>query len=148
MKLRFFMGIGFVIAAFVAAILLSGNYLGYYFDPFSLMIAIIFPHVLISFMTPLSEQKKMISLILSQEPSGEKTIHRAISFLSALKRMIICSSLGSIMLGTIGVLAHLGDTSKVGPNSAVVLITIFYAALYILAVIEPLRMAAEKSLVD
>ncbi|MDC7220903.1 MAG: hypothetical protein PQJ59_13290 [Spirochaetales bacterium] len=150
MKLRFTGGIIFTGLAFMTAVLMIGDwhFLGMYFDPASFIMAIFVPHVLISFMTPPSEQKKMIHEILTKEEGKEKILKKSLSYLNTLKQMIICSSFAAMILGVIGIMANLTDTSIIGPNMAVALIVMFYAALYILVVIEPLRLTAEKKLAD
>ncbi len=143
MKVRFFMGIGVTLLLFAAGILLAGNPIGIFVDPASLLFALFVPHILISFTIPLSRQRQIIHGLLSNERMERTLQAQGVIYLNSLKRMVICCTIGTIILGMIGILANLEDMASVGPNMAVCLIVSFYAAVYILAVIEPLRLAAD-----
>jgi len=146
MKTRFIIGIIVSLLFFAVGIVGAGNSFGLYCDPLSLLFAVILPHILISFMVPFSMQKRLMGEILSKEKGDGPTLKEGVAYLKSLKRMIISCTVATMILGIIGILAHLEDPQAIGPNFAVALIALFYSSLYILIVIEPLRLAAETKL--
>jgi len=70
------------------------------------------------------------------------------SFFRSFGNAIWCfGALGSTS-GLITVLAYLTDKTKVGPNSAIALITVLYAALFNAALTLPFQAAARKRLAE
>ncbi len=148
MKIRFFVAILVILLFFSAGIIMAGNPLYLYADLLSLIFALFIPHIILSFRTPLSAQRELFGEILSAHPSSADTLQKSLSFLRSLKTMVISCSLATFLSGVIGMMANLEYIADLGPNTAVCLIAAFYAALYILAVIEPLRLAAEMKMTE
>ena len=149
MKIRFIVAIPVILLFFSLGIMMAGNPLYLYADLLSLVFAIFIPHIILSFRTPLSIQRKIIHELLSDEADTSSTaLSKGISYLRSLKTMIMSCSLAAFLSGVIGMMANLEYIADLGPNTAVLLIAAFYAALYILTVIEPLRLAAEMKITE
>ena len=146
MKTRFIIGVIISLLVFAAGIFGAGNFFGLYIDPFSFLFVILLPYILISFMVPFSKQRLLIGEILSKEGGEKALLEEGIIYLKSLLRIIISCTIATMVLGVIGILAHLEDSETVGRNFAVALIGLFYASVYIMIVIEPLRLAAELKL--
>lgn len=148
-KFRFFLAIIVGLVLFYLLIFFAGNYVLIYVDILSLVFAVIVPYIIISFVYTPSEQWRLSRAILSADQpdqTNKADCKRAIYYLASLKRLIIAATVASFLVGMIGLFALLDDTSYVAVNLAVALICVFYAALYIFLVIEPLRAAAQKKL--
>jgi hypothetical protein len=145
-KLRFILGFSIPLALFITGMIVSGNIVPLYVDPLSFVFSVIIPYIIITLIYTPTEQVKMTGMILNSQGEDLKVLKGAVNYLNSLKRMIIACTVATFLLGMIGLLAHLDTPENLGRNLAVALICVFYSALYILIVIEPLRGAAEKKL--
>jgi len=146
-KLRFIIGVLFIFLLVGLSFLVAGNSIALIVDIASFVLVIIAPYILISLIYSPREQIRMTGEILSGSDSVDTALlNQALSYLGSLRSIIIVSGVLWTLLGTIGILINLADPQALGPNFSVALITIIYALIYILAVIEPLRASAEKKL--
>lgn len=147
-KLKFIIGILFILFLIALGFLVAGNSILLIVDTVSLVVAIVAPYILISFIYSPAEQIKMTREILSNKKIyDKKMLTQGLAYLGSLKNMIIVSGILWTLLGGLAILANLNDPESIGPNFSVALITFIYALIYILAVIEPLKASAEKKLV-
>ncbi|MDC7223479.1 MAG: hypothetical protein PQJ60_07025 [Spirochaetales bacterium] len=146
MKLRFAAALTTGLLFFFLLMLVSGLSPGLFIDVASLLAAVVLPHVVLSFIVSPREQVQMFRAILGKEEADADLLTGGITFLVRLKTVMITMAFGTMIFGVIGMMANLANPEMLGPNFAIALIVIFYAALYIGLVIEPLRLAAERKL--
>ncbi|MBN2658691.1 MAG: MotA/TolQ/ExbB proton channel family protein [Spirochaetales bacterium] len=148
-KLKFIIGIVFILFLIALGFFMSGNSLALIVDLISFVVAVVAPYILITFTYSPAEQIRMTGEILSNDGSADKKIlNQGLAYLASLKSMIIISGILWTLLGGIAILANMTDPDSIGPNFSVALITFIYSLVYILAVIEPLKASAEKKLVS
>ena len=146
-KLRFIICSIVVLMITTFSIVTSGNSLALYTSISSLVIAILLPYIIVSFIFSPSEQIKMNNEIFKPVGNGDKKLlTSALVYLQSLKKLLIYSGVLSTFMGLIAMGANLEDPEALGPNFAVLLIVPLYVALFLLIVIEPLRASAEKNL--
>ncbi|MBI9100304.1 MAG: hypothetical protein JEY91_17610 [Spirochaetaceae bacterium] len=146
-KLRFFINMAIVILFLILGIILTGNSLTLYVDSASLILGIIIPYIIVSFVFTPRDQMKFKKEIFTPEGTGDKAeLAKALIYFKSFKNLLIASSVTVTILGFIGIMANLEDRSSIGPNLAVMMIVPFYVAIFLLIVVEPLRAAAEKNL--
>jgi len=146
-KLRFFLHMLVLILFIIATIFMTGLGLWLYTDIASFLLGIICPYIIISFIFTPNEQIQFTREIF--KPVGnrdKKVLERAINYFKSFKSILLSSAVVWTIMGTIGILANLEDTSAIGPNFAVALIVPFYVSLFLILLIEPLKAAAEKNL--
>lgn len=147
-KKRLLFLILFVLAMGAWGIGFGGNSFYYYLDLPSLAFVPILPYLVSSFIYPFSEQKKFKKEIFTPVGTGDKKeLEKAIAYFELLKKLTISSAVLASLIGLIGILGELSNISTVGKWVGVLLITVFYASIFILAVVEPLKGAAKKNLI-
>jgi flagellar motor component MotA len=146
MRFRVVLSVVITVVFFAAGIWMTGNPLFVYIDLFTFLFVPLLPHFLLSLIVPLSEQRVLLREVLSRENRDREILRKAAACLVSLKRMVITSTVATMVMGTIGIMVNLEDPHALGPNLAVALISLFYGTVYILAVIEPFRLAAETKL--
>ena len=146
-KLRFILNLVVVLLFYSAVIILSANNMSLFISITSLIVAILIPYFIISFVfTPL-EQIKFTKEIFKPVGMGEKKeLEKSIICFNFLKRILITSSIAAVIMGVVCIMASLEDRTSLGPNLAFALIVPFYVAIFTIIVVEPLRAAAEKNL--
>ncbi|MBN2874890.1 MAG: hypothetical protein JXM71_07335 [Spirochaetales bacterium] len=74
-------------------------------------------------------------------------LEEAALFFATAKRYLALGAGFGVILGVIAILSHLTDRSKLGPNLAIALLSVFYAIILALAICIPLETAARQRLV-
>lgn len=147
-KLKFVIGITFMLLFVSLTMIISGNSLAIIVDSASFIITVIVPYILISLIYSPKEQIQLTGEILGSDSIDRSLITKAIAYLKSLKTLIFLTGALGTLLGTVGILVHLEDPDVLGPNFSVALITFIYAIMYVIIIIEPLRASAEKKLIS
>ncbi len=146
-KIRFFSNILSALTIISFIIVYTGNNLYLFIDIFSLVLVIVIPYFIISFVFSPIDQIRFFKEIMKKGNSiDKKCLKQAKVFHKYLKNIIITCTVAVTIMKFIGFLAHLDDPAFIAPNFAFNLIAPFYGALYILTVVEPLRASIDKKL--
>jgi flagellar motor component MotA len=146
-KLRFTFSFIIVLFLLVLGIVFTGNSISLYVDTPSLILGILVPYIVISFVFTPAEQVQFNKEIFTPAGSGDKKVlGNALIYFKSYKNMLLSSAVIVTIIGFIGIMAHLEDRTALGPNLAVMMIVPLYIAIFLLIVIEPMRTAAEKNL--
>lgn len=107
------------------------------------------PYIIVSLIYPPKEQLSFHKEIFKPAGEGDKNeLEKAIAYLKTYRNLVISSSAIAVFIGFVGIMSNLENISSVGKNFGLLSLTIFYAAIFITAVIEPLKGAAKKSLIS
>ncbi|MBB6480215.1 MotA/TolQ/ExbB proton channel family protein [Spirochaeta isovalerica] len=147
-KLKFIIGIIFMLLFIGLVMILAGNSILLIVDIASFVITVAVPYILVSLIYSPKEQNRMVSGILSTLPADRQLLKKGIAYLNSLKTLIVLTGLLGTLLGTISILVNLENPDALGPNFSVALITVLYAIMYVIIIIEPLKASAEKKLVS
>jgi len=146
-KTRFFINILMVLLFIILSAVVTANPLMIYSDIASLILVIIIPFFIISFIYPLSEQRRLIREILSRdEPADTALLKQALEYLRSYKRILINSAILWTIMGAIAIGAHLEGPEALGLNFGVLMIVPLYAVIFLLIFIEPLRASAARKI--
>ena len=148
-KLRFYTNIIVVLLITVAAIIFTGNSLALYADFPSLILGVILPYIIISFIYTPTEQIRFNKEIFKQaDIADKKELEKSLGYFKSFKKLLIVSAVTWTIVGFIGMMANLKDKTAIGPNFGVLVIVPLYMAVFIMIILEPLRASAEKNLKD
>lgn len=136
----------FVVLMTICGISFGGNSLFLYIDLPTFIFVPVLPWLVSSFIHSFKEQKSYLQVIFGDNSSDPSVLKRSDDYFRLLKNLTISSAILACLIGFIGMLADLRDLTQVGRNFGVVVITIFYTALYLLVVIEPIRGIIRKKL--
>ncbi len=146
-KIRFFSNILSALSIICFIIVYTGNSLYLFIDISSLVFVIIIPYFIISFVFSPIDQIRFFKEIMNRGISiDRKCLEQAKVFHKYLKNIIIICTVAVTTMKSIGFLANLDDPAFIANNFAFTLIAPFYASLYILTVVEPLKASIEKKL--
>lgn len=143
-KLRFILNIILILFFTVAAVIFSGNTLLLYVDIASLILAIGLPFLVISMIFPLSDQRSFYRAIFNRSTDDKAVLSKSVEYLKSYKRILIYNTFIWTIMGAVGIAVHLEGPEVLGLNFGVLMIIPFYTAIFLLAVIEPLRAAAQS----
>lgn len=147
-KKRFILLIAFILLLTTWGIIFGGNPFILFVDIPSLIFVPILPYVIASFIYPFGEQRRFNREIFKEVGTGNKLeLERAIAFYKLIKRLVIVATILASLIGFIGILSNLEDLDSIGKNFGVLSVTVFYASVYILAIVEPLKGIAQKNLI-
>ncbi len=146
-KLKFFLNLVFIAVMFVLSVVFTGNSPALFVDVASLILGILLPYIIISFIYSPSEQSALLGVVLGGgEQQDEGLLKKALVYLKCFKKLLIYSGIVWTIMGAIGIGAHLEGPEVLGLNFGVLMIIPLYIALFLFMVIEPLRGTAEKKL--
>lgn len=126
-----------------ALVLFTGTSMLFYIDVPSLLVILIFLCILTIFQTGVKRTLGYYRCVF--DPRADKVLVReAAGYFSSLS--LYTMAVGSVVFftGLIAVLGNLEDRSSVGPNLAVALITLLYAAILCILIFLPFKIALEK----
>ena len=149
-KKRFIIQLVLVILIITWGIVSGGNNFLLYVDAPTMIFVPIIPYIIATFIYPFGEQKVFYKEIFKPEGSGnKKELEQAITFFTLLKQLTIASTIVVSFVGIIGILGYMSDseTMFLARNFGVVSIGIFYVAIFLLVIVEPLKGAAKKNLI-
>lgn len=146
-KTKFLLSFIIVIFLLFLGIFFIGNSSTLYLDISSLILGLLIPYIIISFIYTPKEQINFNKEIFTPIGSGDKKLLKtALLYFKSFKTLLISCTVTVTLMTFIAMMANLEDTASIGPNLAVMLIVPFYISIFMLVVIEPLRTAAEKNL--
>jgi len=146
-KLKFIINFVFLGAIFILACIFSGNTLMLYTDIASLILGILIPYIVISFIYSPSEQIALCGEVLKRgDTFDDLLLKRALVFLKAFKKLLIYSGVVWSLMGAISIGVHLEGPDALGMNFGVLMIVPLYVSLFLIMFVEPLRATAEKKL--
>lgn len=149
-KKRFIIQLLITIFIISWGIISGGNNFLLYVDTPTMIFVPIIPYIIATFIYPFGVQKVFYKEVFKSEGSGnKKELEQAIAFFTLLKKLTIAVTIVVSFVGIIGILGYMSDTDTMflARNFGVVSIGIFYAAIFILVFIEPLKGAAKKNLI-
>lgn len=144
-KVKYILLVVFVLIIALFGIVFSGNNPLLYWDVPTLLFVPILPWLITCFIHSFKDQGEYLKMVLSED-NDKDILKRALLYFNLIRNLTIASAILACFTGFIGVLANLDDITIVGRNCGVVVITIYYTALYLLVVIEPLRGVTKKKL--
>lgn len=145
-KVKYVLLVVFVLLIAVWGIMFGGNSPMLYVDVATFIIVPVFPWLIASFVHGFKEQGSYMREIFREDESDLDILKKALTFFDMVKNLTIASAILASLIGFIGIMADVRDLTQVGRNFGVLAITIFYTALYLLTVIEPMRGVIKKKL--
>ena len=146
-KLTYFLNLILVLFFTVLVTVLTGNSLFIYIDIASLILAIILPLIVISFIYSPSEQFLLCGAVLEKGKNSDKALlTKSLNYFRTMKKLMIYAGVLYSLVGAIGISVHLEGPEVMGANFGVLMIVPLYIALYFFMILEPLRASAEKKL--
>lgn len=142
---RHFLSVACALAIVILVLVFSGGRIGTYFDIPSAIMIIGVPLALLRAGWGFGEMGAAFRNALSDK-AARAELEDAAFFFKTAKRYLLGSGVLAILLGSIAMLSNLGDLSRLGPNVAVALISIFYALALVLLLCLPLEAAATRRL--
>ncbi len=121
----------------------TGSSFLFYFDIPSLLVILIFLCLLTVFQTGVKQTRAYYRCVFDPQ-ADQKLIREGAGYFSSLSLYTLAVGSMAFFTGIIAVLANLEDTSSVGPNLAVALITLLYAGMLCILIFLPFRIALEK----
>jgi flagellar motor component MotA len=143
--LRYIVSALCALALIVLAIYFSGGTMLLYVDIPSFLITAVLTVILLWSGWGFREMGAAFRNALS-ETSERKGLEDAALFFKMAERYLIVSGAMAFFLGSIAILKNLADKSRLGPNVAVALISVFYALFFGLLVCIPLEACARRRL--
>ena len=107
----------------------------------------IFPFLFVSVLFGFKNMASAFSSAVKKETEKEKLL-KAVEFFNLYGKITWLAALIAVILGTIGVLANLEDRAMLGPNFALVLISLLYSGFINAVVILPFTFLLKKQLAD
>jgi len=146
-KVKFFINLIFVFFIFILSAIFTGNSLNLYSDIASLVLGILVPYIIASFVYAPTEQSLLCREILKKGTQHDPLLlKKAAAFLNSFKKLLIYSGVVWTVMGAIGIGAHLQGPEVLGLNFGVLMIVPLYVSLILIMIVEPLKASAEKKL--
>lgn len=128
---------------FTVLLWLGHSPVSFFLDIASFMLVIIFPILLLAFQNKLGLLKKYTRAVFSQDIDSDTALEGS-RFFTTLSVYTLSTGLFGFLTGTIMMMGNLGDTSQVGPNMAMALISLLYAAMFCMLVYIPFKLALDS----
>ena len=139
---KWVLGAVIIVLGIVAAILAAGNSILYFVDILSAVVLALFTLPALIGIHGWKGYWDAFRLPFRKDRASRSDYDAAVAVLDSSIRMLYVAALLGTLIGTIGILAYLQKSpdgaADVG-NYAVAMITVFYAMIVHLAVLEPLR---------
>ena len=142
-KLWYFLYLALFFGAVYGIVQLTGSWIAFYLDIPSLLIILVFDLLFSVCLYGAVPSGQYFRAVFQKEPE-EPLRQQAIRYFRSMAGYTLAVGLMGFILGMIAVLANLEDTSSVGPNLAVGIITVLYAVMVNMAVFIPFRAALER----
>lgn len=147
-KTRFIVSIIITLLITLWGVIFGGNNVLLYWDAPSFMIVPIMPYIIASLIYPPKEQIKFKKEVFKPAGDGDKKeLEKAISFCNTFRNLVILFALIGAFIGFIGILGNIQNIDNVAKSVGVMSICGFYAVIFIILLIEPLKAAAKKNLI-
>ncbi len=155
MRVRsFIISLLFALAVMASMVVFSGASGALFVNVPAFMVVVVLPTVLLRAGFSFSEMGAYFRLAFRLPQFNETgssahraaEIKRAMVFFNTMRSYTLSAGFIGGMVGTITILANLGDTSRVGFGAALVLLTILYAIVLSTLLVLPLRSSLEKQL--
>jgi flagellar motor component MotA len=140
---RYWLSVLILAVGFLLIIYMSGSTIGAFIDIPSLVIVIVTPLLFVTILFGVKEMRKAFTILRKKE-NDHGTLLKALTFFKFYSMATWFSAIISIFSGGIGILSNLDDRYSIGPNFALVLISLFYCGLVHLAIVMPHKVFIHK----
>jgi uncharacterized membrane protein YhaH (DUF805 family) len=147
MKLRFFGSIVLAIVVFLGIIVLSGGHFSAYIDTASFILIGIVPLLYQLILFGAKNFKNAFSSPLKKECSAEEA-DKAIVFFKMYNKSLWIFTLAALGISLLAVFVFLDNPDALGPNLAVVILSVIYASIISLILILPYIAIAKQRLYE
>lgn len=149
MRAKFLIGLALAAAVLIIAIIVSGGTLWIFFDLASLAVILLVPAAVAFASWPVKD----IGRALSTPFDGKATrreLEKSRLFFRSFREWMMVSAFAGTMIGLVCILKLFdrGETAKLGPNLAVMLLCLTSALFASLLVLLPLESIAKRRLVE
>ncbi len=147
-KKRFIISTLLALSLIVGSMYFAGLSIWFHWHLPSFIFVILIPYMIASFIFSPKKQLELTNEIFKdREISKNEALKEAITYLTTLRNLMISAAIVGFLLGFMGMMSNLEDTASIGRNLSVALIVLFYSAIYIFVVIEPLIGTAKKNMI-
>lgn len=136
-----------VLAALVFIFIVAAASVEFYFDLPSLIVVPVLPTITVCLMFGARASGRAFSAVFDAS-AERRELATSVSFFETLGRAFFLFGMIGFGIGLIIVLSNLNDTAKVGPNLAVALLCVFYAAVANAVAVLPFLTAARTRMID
>jgi flagellar motor component MotA len=143
--IRYVLSLFFWALFFSLTILTCGLKLWNFFDLPSFILVVVCPFVVMGILYGGSALKSAFKAPFKKD-SSKAVLSRAHEFFTAYSKITWFTGLVGVIIGIIGMLINLEDKSAIGPNLAVALISMLYAALVNIFVIIPFTILINRKI--
>ncbi len=148
MKRTYLIWFVLAIALVVFAIWMSGGTVWAFVHIPSFLLAVLMSLFLSLINHSFREIGKSFQVAFSGNTQNKGELENALLFFDGLKRYFLISGLIGTFTGGISMLANLEDSSSIGPNVSLAVLTFFYGLLFYICVAVPLITGLKKKLLQ
>jgi flagellar motor component MotA len=127
------------------AVFVTGGAPLWYLDIPSLLIVGVFPFLFVSVLFGFKEMVSAFSAALEKGAGKEKLI-RALNFFKIYGKTTWIAGFIAVIIGLVAILANLDDKTALGPNLALVLISMMYGGIINIAIVMPFTLFIKKQM--
>jgi flagellar motor component MotA len=142
---RYLISLVLFLTGAISAILLGGGRINVFLDIPSFLIIGILPFLFVSILYGFKEMGLAFSTAFENNADKEQ-LKKAINIFKIWGKTIWITSLIAILIGVMLMLVFLEDKNAIGPNLAVALISVLYAALLYVLIIIPFTVFLKNQL--
>jgi hypothetical protein len=147
MSLNYFLAVLVLALSFAGTVFMSGGALSGYLDIPSILIMVIFPFVYQCLLFGVSTVKTAFTAAFKKDAAIEQ-LTKAQLFFKSYSKVIWITALVVVFTGTVAILMYLEDRTALGPNFALVLLSILYGGLLHSVTILPNSVFLKKCLIE
>ena len=140
---RYLLSLAVFFAGVVLAIFLSGGAIWPYIDIPSLLIVGVVPFIFVSILFGFKNMASVFSVPFKNEATEDK-LKTALAFFRVYGKTVWLAGIISVLIGAVAILAFVEDKTRLGPNFAIVLISLLYSAIINLTVVLPYTVLIKK----
>jgi len=134
--IRYWLSLIVFLIGIVFTSLFSGNNILMYVDIPSLLIVGIIPFLFVSILFGFKEMVLFFSVSFKKEIEKEK-LTEALDFFKIHGKTTWIAGIIAVIIGIIGILVNLEDKAAIGPNVALILISILYSGIINVIIVTP-----------
>lgn len=136
----------FVLALAWLGTVFSGAHFIVYLDAASLVLVLGLTLVMLRTSWSFRAMGRQFRTSLDDE-ADKPALEEAVLFFLSARRYLALAAGFAVFLGVIAILTNLQDRTKLGPNFAIALLSVFYAIILMVAICVPLETAARRRLI-
>lgn len=142
---RFLISLVLYLAGIISSTFLFGGSLTILVDIPSLLFSCILPFLFISILFGFNDMKTAFSVALGKDNCNDK-LQKSLMFFNSFGKAIWLSGAIGLIINIIGMLNYLEDTTVIGQNFALSLLSIFYSCVTYVTIVLPFSIFTKKQM--